>query len=132
MNDQQLKMEYGSEYDNRTNICTVRVYRTLESPKDAYTLRFATLDLAEQLNCSKFLFDLTRAQIVTKTLAAFEIANPKGEITATLRNLAGAIYYKKITAHEIFFETIAVNRGFRIKVFDEYDKAIFWLSSLSL
>jgi hypothetical protein len=38
-----------------------------------------------------------------------------------------AIVYAEITEQERFFEDVAVNRGYRLRVFDDKKKALEWL-----
>ena len=77
--------------------------------------------------CSLFLFDMTQAEIVTGTMQAFDTGSPQGELAERLRPFKVAVLYSHLTGHERFLENVAVNRGFRVHVFDKIDKAVEWL-----
>lgn len=120
-------MEYNYDLDKTRSICTVHVTGEFHSPKDSVALQWATLRISSEHKCRLFLYDLTKAKVITGVAQAFETANPQGELAEGLRNLKGAVLYSRLTDHELFFENVAVNRGFTIKVFDDFDGAIEWL-----
>jgi hypothetical protein len=120
-------MEYTSELDSTGNICTVHVTGKLYSPKDGDELKRAAVRIYSEHACSLFLFDMTHAEIVTGTMQAFDTGSPQGELAERLRRFKVAVLYSDLTEHEQFFENVAVNRGFRVHVFNEIDKAVEWL-----
>ncbi len=71
---------------------------------------------------------MRQAEIITKTMPAFETAKVKDEFRQELRKHKTAVLYSRLAEHERFFETVAVNSGFTLKVFDRYDEAVEWLA----
>jgi hypothetical protein len=122
-------MAYTVEFNESTPMCKVSVTGKMVSPQDPRSLRQAAINLNKQYDCDRFLFDMTQVEIVSSTLDAYTMATPQGEEAERLRKLKAAILYRRITQHEHFFETVAINRGFRIKVFDKRAEALVWLSN---
>jgi hypothetical protein len=46
------------------------------------------------------------------------------------RDYKAAVVYSEVTEDERFLESVGVNRGILIKVFDDIDEAISWLSKV--
>lgn len=122
-------MEYTSQFDKANGICTVIVTGELHSPKDSRDLQALAVQAASQYECRLFLFDMTQAKIITGTMHAFDSGNPPDALGGILRKFKTAVLYSRVTGHERFFETVAVNRGHQLHVFDNGDKAIEWLRS---
>jgi hypothetical protein len=120
-------MEYTFEIDNVSNICTVRItgsyHRSTHSPE----LKQFACDLYKEKGCRHFLFDMTNAHMASRTIDTFSAANPKAEMEEALRHHRTAILLSEITEDDRFFETVAVNRGFQLRIFNEIDKAMEWL-----
>lgn len=122
-------MEYAFEFDKINNICIVRVTGKLHSPEDSIVLERLALQIYTDHGYSLFLYDMTEAQIISGMMEAFQTADPPNEFAEKLRKFKGAILYSKLTDHGYFLETVAVNRGFAFKVFENADLAIQWLKS---
>ena len=120
-------MEFTTEYDRNNNICSVLVTGELHSPEDSFKLQHAAIDIQAKQGCSVFLFDLTQAEIISETISAYQTANIQGELATKLMRLKVAFLYSKLAEQQRFFETVGINRGFQIKVFDNQDEAIAWL-----
>ena len=105
----------------------IQVTGELHSPRDAVELQHAAVALYARHGCRLVLIDVTQAQVVSGTLPALEAANQKGAFGRQLHLLRVALLYPQITEHERFFETISINRGLTIKIFDTRDAARAWL-----
>jgi len=121
-------MEHNFEFDNDADICTVYITGTFTRPGDAVEIEHVVINLHNVLGCGRFLIDMTNAHIVSTTIDTFEAGNPPAEISKILRALRVAVLYSELTEDHRFLETVAVNRGFTLYVFDENDKAVKWLT----
>lgn len=120
-------MKYTSELDVANSICRVCVSGTTHTLKDGDRLKqFARTFFAEH-GCYKFLFDMRQTKIVIGTMAALEAGAPQGEMAKALKPLKVAVVVQKISEDLHFFETVAINRGFSVQVFDAINKGIEWL-----
>ena len=73
------------------------------------------------------MFDIRDAEIAASLIETFETAaDPQS--WGWKSDYKGAVVYSEITKDELFLETVAVNRGIQIKIFDDIDEAISWLS----
>ena len=80
--------------------------------------------LYEDIGCSSFLFDMRGANIVTSTLRTYDTVVLNAEKRPALRKLKVAALYQELAEDERFFENVAVNRGFQLRVFDNYDNSL--------
>jgi len=125
-------MEYKLEFNSSSKICTIHISGKLLSPQDSIKLQHIAAEQYSKHKYRLFLIDLTQAEIITQTMSAFETGNPKEDLAKKLKKLKGAFLYSEITSHENFFENVAVNRGFKIKVFDKHEEAAAWLKHDSI
>jgi hypothetical protein len=58
---------------------------------------------------------------------SYKTANPESGIAKELMKFKFSAVYSKITEEERFFENTAVNRGFAVRVFDNFEQALEWL-----
>jgi hypothetical protein len=83
---------------------------------------------ASKHECRRFLNDMRRAEIDFTT---FELYGLPGILGAAGFDRS---WRRAIVAHEqfedyYFYETVAVNRGYQVKVFADFDEAMTWLKS---
>lgn len=121
-------MEYTYKLDGINEICRVYVIGTMHRPEDSLKMKRLAIKLNADHGYFKFLFDLTKAEIVSSTMSIIESGTPSKELSDLLRPFKVAVLYRDITADALFFETVAVNRGYFVYAFDENKKAIEWLS----
>jgi hypothetical protein len=121
-------MKYISTVDNATNICTVRIMGQFHRPKDADEMKRFAAKINAQHGCHRFLFDMREAEILGGTADIHTAASPHGDLAHSVRLFRVAVLVPQINDDELFFETVAVNRGFQLHVFDDLDKGIHWLS----
>jgi hypothetical protein len=120
-------MKYLTEFDETKTISKVHIVDEMLVPRDVFELQHTAIELHASFGCRKYLFDVTNAKINSGTLPAIQAAQPLKEKAKILRSFKAAILYKNLSDHERFVETVALNRGFSIKVFDKFDKAFTWL-----
>jgi hypothetical protein len=121
-------MKYISTIDSATNICTVRIMGKFRRPEDADEMKRFAIKISAQHGCRRFLFDMREAEISGGTLDILAAASPQGDFADSLRHFRVAVLVSHVTDDEHFFETVAVNRGFQLHTFDEFDKGFEWLT----
>ena len=120
-------MELSAELDRERNMLVIHVTGTYRRPNDSFEAQRFIVDSYPEYGCRRVLLDLTRANVIAGTLDTLETAESRPEIAQDLRKFSFAALYSKITEDERFYEDAAVNRAFRVRIFDERDKAIAWL-----
>lgn len=90
-------------------------------------------DLIEQLNtsmkehnCKKCIIDYRHSDVILNTFVAYNRPETFQEIGFD-NKAAGAIVFKNLTKECFFYEDVCQNRGWNMKVFDDYDQALKWL-----
>lgn len=122
-------MEYTTEFNDTKEICTVRVTGRHKRPDDSMLLQQLALDIGDEHGCQRFLFDMTQAEIIAGIMETFEVGTvPIDHDQKMLRNRVALVYKGDLSQHK-FMETVAFNRGYRMRVFaeDEMDQALEWL-----
>ena len=120
-------MEFTSELDKSSGVCKVIVTGEVQRPDDSDTLKRFAIKFSAEYDCNRFLFDLKQTTIIGGTMNTFSAANPQGELADGLRKIRTAVVRNKLTSDDQFFETVAVNRGFQLNIFDSEEKAKSWL-----
>ncbi|MBN2000298.1 hypothetical protein JW935_22300 [candidate division KSB1 bacterium] len=120
-------MKYTSEFDNTSGICTVRVTGEYRRPDDSDKLKHFAIDFFMEHGCRLFLFDMTQTRVISGTMPTFNAANPPDELAQSLRKIKTAFVRRELDEDDRFFENVAVNRGFPLRAFDSFDKAVEWL-----
>ena len=122
-------MEYTAQHDEDSGLCTVVVTGTLQRPHDSVKLQQCARDFGGEHNCSRFLFDLTRAQIVGSTTDAFQAGTVPADTDRRQRVQTIALVYAGDASDHKFVETVAVNRGYNVRVFNDFNEAREWLAA---
>ena len=121
-------MKFTSELDNTSGICTVHVTGEFHRPRDSDELKRFAIDFSGEHGCRLFLFDLTQSAVFAGIMPTFDAANPQDAFAGPLRKIRTAYVRKELTEDDLFFETVAVNRGFQLRAFDSIEKAVEWLT----
>lgn len=124
-------MEFTHDFDESSGICTITVTGTVKRPEDSQILQQFAYYFDKDQCCRKFLFDMTEAMITGGTMeayntGAFQADTEKKQIWQKM-----ALVYAEVTEEHKFMETVAVNRGYFLRVFNQCDKedAIRWLTT---
>lgn len=120
-------MGFKVEYDKARGLCTLQVvgrFGTLEDTREAQQI---VAGIHAEQGCQGVLIDMTQAEVTVDTLTIFGAGDPPEELAAHLRKFKSAFLYRKISEDLRFFETVAINRGFQVRVFDRRDQALAWL-----
>ena len=120
-------MEYTTEFDEVNNICIVHVTGEHRRPRDSLVLQQLARDIGDTRGCQRFLFDMTQAHIISEDMDTYEVGTvPVDPDRRQQQQKVALLYSGDITEHK-FLETIAVNRGYTLRVFDRMSEATEWL-----
>lgn len=122
-------MEFTTEYDDVNGICIVRVVGKHKRPDDSLVLQQFARDFGSERGCLRFLFDMTKAEIIGGTMDAFETGTVPVDPDYQQTKQKIALLYSNVVQLHQFMEDVAVNRGYQLRVFDQFDEAIEWLNS---
>lgn len=124
-------MEYISQYDENSGICTVRVKGRHQRPKDSLVLQQFARVFGEEHGCKKFLFDMRQTEIIGGTMDIYETGTVPIDRDHKQHSQKIALLYAGDLSDHKFMEYVAANRGYQVRVFDSGDNAIEWLSPVS-
>lgn len=122
-------MKLSTELDRERNIFIVRVTGEYRRPYDGFEAQRLVVKSFTEHGCRQVLLDLTQAEIIAGTVSTYRTANPEPEVAQELMKFSFALVYAEVSEDDRFFETVAVNRGFRVKAFDDLEKALEWLET---
>jgi hypothetical protein len=120
-------MEYTSEFDSGSGICTVCVTGEFRRPEHSDELKRFAVDFFTEHGCRLFLIDMTQTEVIGGTMPTFDAANPQGELAQSLRKIRTAFVRRELTEEDRFYENVAVNRGFQLHACTTTDEAVKWL-----
>ena len=122
-------MEYTTEFDEAEEICIVRVKGQHKRPEDSLILQQLARDIEDEQGYQRFLFDMRQAEIRASNFDTFTTGTvPIDPDRRQTRQRIALVYVCLLAVHK-FMETVAVNRGYQLKVFDQMDEALAWLGS---
>jgi hypothetical protein len=121
-------MPYTTNFDSACGVFTVQITGEYTRPRDNASMQRLAVDSHRQHGCRLFLFDLREASVTGGTMALYESAAPKGDIADALRRFRTAVVSRKLGPDERFYETVALNRGFSLRMFDSIAEAMDWLT----
>lgn len=111
-------MDYTTEYNEKDKIFIVRVMGRHKRPQDSYILQNLAREVGEKMSYKRFLFDMRKADIISETLGAFETGSvPADTGKRQLQQQVALVYTGNLDEHK-FMETVAINRGYRVQVFN--------------
>ncbi|MBK9964059.1 MAG: hypothetical protein IPP07_03805 [Holophagales bacterium] len=123
-------MPWTLSYDEEYAVVET-VYTDPLSPEDLRDVIRANLVLATEKGATRFLGDCTRLSRESSAQSIYAL----GDFIATLEvppGLKEAILLPVAPEAERdlrFYETVALNRGFQVRVFDDRAGALLWLTS---
>ena len=120
-------MDISVTYDTKREICIVRSVGSITDRDDVRSLFEPVVPLLEKHSGRKVLFDHRNAVIDASIVETFYTA-AEPAAWGWKRKYLAAVLYNEITENERFLETVGQNRGIQIKIFDDYDEAVSWLS----
>ena len=124
-------MQFAQKLDDSSGICTITVTGMVKRPDDSAILQQFALDFDNETGCRRFLFDMRNADFVGGTMDVYKTGSFTADTNHTQIRQKMALVYKDITEEHKFMETVAVNRGYQLRVFDKngMNDAIEWLTN---
>ena len=120
-------MEFTTEFDEAKGICVVRATGRHKRPDDSLVLQKLARDIGDERGCQRFLFDMTQAQIIAETVDTFHTGTVPVDVDRKqARQRIALVYAGNLSDHK-FVETVALNRGYQLRVFDKMEEALEWL-----
>ena len=120
-------MGFKVDYDKTKGLCTLQVMGLFGSAEDTREAQQIVAGIHTEHGCKHVLIDMTQADVSVDTLTIFGAGDPQEKLAAHLRKFKSAFLYREINDNLRFFETVATNRGFQVRVFDRRDQALAWL-----
>ena len=124
-------MKISSEFDRVHEICIVRLKGNYNHLQDFQVVQKYVVERYLQNGYPRFLIDLNDVNSTVGISTIYDAGNPQGELVSGLRQPKTAFYHKLAGEKMRFFENVAINRGFNVKTFNDYDQAVKWLTSSS-
>jgi len=116
------------QYSEDDGFVLVKTTGTYVLASEIDTLKKAYL-LATTKQCKRLLFDHREAFVSAPTMQSYDRPNVYGEIGFD-RSFKLATLVNEICADLKFYETVCQNRGWQMRVFDDFVNAVDWLNSV--
>lgn len=120
-------MRYKIEHDAVSGVATVTVTGEYQRPADSHELKRAARDFYRRTGCHLFLFDLTGANVRGDVMETYDAATPDSILAPDLIHIRAAVLLRTITENDQFFENVAANRGFQVRMYRDERLAREWL-----
>jgi hypothetical protein len=125
-------MEYTTEFNEETGICTVTVKGQVNRPDDSYELQNFSREFDKSNNCKRFLFDMRNADIIGEPGDSVLIGmSPEDNESLQRHHVVASVYADNKSEHKLI-QTVARVRGYEFRVFTQIDQAYDWLKSVQL
>lgn len=122
-------MEYTFEHDKDRGVCIVSISGEHRRPSDAKVLQDFACDFGARYGCGRFLFDMREATIIGGTVDTYRTgAQPDTDGVPRGQSKTAIVYSGDMAEHK-FLETVVSNRGYVLRVFDDFDEALEWLTA---
>ena len=113
------------KYLDEKDIVLFRTSGTYELEAEVETLKEIAAKLKKH-NCNRFIVDHRETNVIADPVKSFERSALYEEIWGD-RSTRAAIVFRELNEDYQFFETVVRNRGWNVRIFDDYDAAIGWL-----
>ena len=120
-------MQYKVEYDQE-NDCLIGCFQGVFSSTSFYSDYVEELRRkAQEHDCLRFLHDFRNVRIEMSTTDLYTFSNEMRNERIDPKWKRALVVAQQYLNDSMFFETAAVNRGHRVRVFGELDEAVAWL-----
>ena len=120
-------MQYTIEHDEAAGLCIVQVSDSHKRPADSRVLQEVARHVRSERGSTRFLYDMRQVSVTGRTMNIFSVATTALE-QGIKRDCRVALVYSECTTDHLFLETVAVNRGYCLRVFDDIAEAFAWLT----
>lgn len=114
------------EYLEDKEIVLLRTSGTYILEAEVETIKKMASKLKEH-NCNRCIVDFREANVIAKIDKSFERPALYEEIWGD-HSARAAMVFRELNEDFQFLETVNRNRGWNVRIFDDYDAAIDWLS----
>jgi len=125
-------MPFSISYNADLAICEIIVTGIYNDPL-AEQIRIAAQEIIVKHDCIRLIIDCRAAELQTSTLSLLASPDEIKEILSALEIPAYKVKRAFVVSRDIddysFIETVSVNRGLQVRVFQEMNAAISWLGS---
>ena len=108
------------------DIVLLRTSGTYDLETEVETLKKMASKLKKH-NCNKCIFDHRETNVIAKPLKSYERSALYERLWGDRSTRAAAVF-RKLNEDYQFFETVCRNQGWNIRIFDDFETAIDWLS----
>lgn len=115
------------EYLNAENIVVARTSGSYALETEIETLK-EVIALLNQHDCDKCIFDHRETIVIARTMGAFSRPGLYEEL-GMKRSVNMAIVAQELSDDLAFYENVCVNRGWKVRLFDNYNAALEWLAT---
>ena len=124
-------MNFTHKFDESRGICTIAVNGIVKRPDDSVTLQRFALDFDKETGCRRFLYDMRKADFVGGTMDVYKTGSFPADTNHKQKRQKIALVFKEVTEEDRFMETVAINRGYQIRIFDQngMNDAVEWLTA---
>lgn len=123
-------MEYSSFFDEKTDIYFAIVTGKVIRPHDSIELQHKGIEAGAKNGYTRFLFDMSDAEIIIgETTDNFKVGTIPADKNRDSRHYKIALLYSGDLRDHTFMESVARNRGYNMRVFNDKSLAVTWLTS---
>ncbi len=108
------------------DILLLRTLGTYELGAEVKTLEIMATELRKH-SCNRCIIDHRNTNVIAKTMESYERSAVYEDLWDD-RTIRTAIVFRELNEDYRFLETVCRNRGWDIRIFDDYDTGIDWLS----
>ena len=114
------------EYLEEKNIVLIRTSGTYELEAEMETLKKAATILRAH-NCNRCIIDHRKTNVVARIMSSFNRPAVYDDLLGD-RSIRAAFVFRELNEDLEFYETVCRNRCWNVRIFNDYDAAIDWLS----
>jgi hypothetical protein len=118
-------MKHELEYLADKDIVLLKTSGSYKFEKEFETIKKALAKLTEH-NCKRLLVDHRAANVNSGFINIYERPNVYDDIGIN-KFISAACVYSELNSDLRFYEDVCQNRGWNVRVFDDYAAAIEWL-----
>lgn len=123
-------MPFSISYNADLAICEIVVTGVYNDPL-AEQIRSAAQEIILKHNCIRLIIDCRAAQLQTSTLSLLASPDEIKEILSAMEIPSFRLKRAFVVSRDIddysFIETVSVNRGLQVRVFQDMKEAVSWL-----
>ena len=114
------------EYLEEKNIVLIRTSGSYELEAEMETLKKAASKLREH-NCNRCIFDHRETNVIARIMSSFNRPAVYDDLWGD-SSVYAALVFRELNEDLEFYETVCRNRCWNVRIFNDYDAAIDWLS----